>query len=179
MLQFGSFALEDILAWSLATETGYRFADLPLKPKLLFRANIASGDDDPGNGELGTFNPMFPKGKYFGELSPIGPFNIINIHPSIELDLGQGFTLGLAGLAYWRASDKDGLYDLTGQIVRPGDTTRRRFTGTQGEILLGWQPSVALSFSTSFSVFEPGAFIRDSGPDKTIYMVGAEMMYRF
>ncbi|WGF90278.1 alginate export family protein [Marinivivus vitaminiproducens] len=179
MLQRGRFASDDIRAWSIGTETSYGFDDVSFGPQVLLRANIASGDKNPNDGKLGTFNAMFPKGKYFGELSPIGPANIMNLQPGIEFDLGNSATLGLAGTAYWRASRDDGLYDVPGQLIRDGDDTRARFVGTQGEMVLGWQADQAFSASISYSIFEPGTFIKDSGPAKTIHMLGAEIMYRF
>jgi hypothetical protein len=179
MLQRGRFGADRIRAWSLATETSYHFADSPLKPRIRLRANIASGDHDPDDDRLGTFNPMFPKGKYFGELSPIGPYNIANIHPSVDLTLGNGFTLDVAGVVYWRASRRDGVYDLPGQLIRDGDAGEARFIGTQAEAIIGWQVDETLSFTASYSLFRPGAFIRQSGPARTIHMVGAEAMVRF
>lgn len=179
MLQRGRFGPDRIRAWSIATETRYAFENLPLKPRLLFRANIASGDTDPDDGPLGTFNALFPRGKYFGELTPIGPSNIVNLQPGIEFELGAGVTLGLVGTAYWRASRDDGLYDMPGQLIRQAAGSRARFVGTQGEVVLGWQAGKTLSAALSYSIFEPGAFIRDSGPSRTIHMLGTEVMYRF
>jgi hypothetical protein len=179
MLQQGRFATDRIRAWSIGTETSYAFETMPLKPRLLVRANIASGDGNPEDGYLGTFNAMFPKGKYFGELSPIGPSNIVNLQPGVEFDLGAGVTLGLVGTAYWRARREDGLYDLPGQLIREAAASRARFVGIQGEVVLGWQVGKALSASLSYSIFEPGAFIKDSGPSETLHMLGTEVMYRF
>jgi len=178
MLQRGHFGTARIRAWSLATETAHRFGDAPLKPRLRLRANIASGDDDPADTRLGTFNPMFPKGKYFGELSPIGPYNIANIHPSVDFDLGGGVSFDLAGVAYWRASRRDGVYDVPGQLLRTGETNAR-FIGAQTEAVLGWQVNDVLSAGLSASLFLPGGFIRETGPARTIGMVGSEVMLRF
>jgi hypothetical protein len=77
MLQFGSFDSQrgngSILAWSIGTETGYTI-DTFAKPRLFLRANIISGDKSADSANLQTFNPLFPKGKYFGELTPVGPY---------------------------------------------------------------------------------------------------------
>lgn len=179
MLQRGRFAGAPIRAWSVATETSRRWPDAPLKPTARFRANIASGDKDRAGPALQTFNPMFPKGKYFGELSPIGPYNIINVHPSVDLDLGRGFGLGLAGVAYWRQSRGDGVYSVPGQLIASGEGTGARFIGKQAELVLEWQATDTLSLSASYSLFDPGAFIRQRGQTRTIHMIGSEMMFRF
>jgi hypothetical protein len=71
-LQFGRFAGGDILAWSAASDVRYTFAGLPLEPFVGLRANAISGDRNPSDHRLGTFNALFPKGKYFGEVGLIG-----------------------------------------------------------------------------------------------------------
>lgn len=179
MLQRGSFGEGRIRAWSVASETSRAFPSVPLKPSVRLRANIVSGDKDPSDPDLGTFNPLFPKGKYFGELSPIGPYNIVNIHPDVELDLGNDLGIGIAAVAYWRQSRRDGVYDIPGQLIRSGQASRARFIGTQGEAVLSWQPDPALSMSASYSMFEPGRFIEQTGTSRTIHMIGLETMVRF
>lgn len=179
MYQFGSFAGADISAWSIASETGYQFADAALRPQLQLRANIASGDKNPDRPGLQTFNALFPKGKYFGELTPIGPYNIINVHPSAELNFGRGFTLNLAGIAFWRQSRGDGVYDLPGNLIRASGNSRARFIGTQAEAIVGWKPDSNFEVLVSYSRLSAGRFIRETGPARTIHMVGLETTYRF
>lgn len=178
MLQRGHFDGDPIRAWSLATETAWRFAGAPFKPRLRLRANIASGDRDPADRRLGTFNALFPKGKYFGELSPIGPRNIVNLHPSVDFDLGKGLTIELVAAGFWRESRGDGIYDIPGGLIRPAGGSDARHIGDQVEISASWQASELLSFAASLSAFRPGAFIRDTGPARTIHMVGAEAMLK-
>jgi hypothetical protein len=72
LLQFGTFGSGNIRAWTIATETGYRFPTMPLKPRFSVKADISSGDH-PSSNNLGTFNPLFPKGNYFGVLATTGP----------------------------------------------------------------------------------------------------------
>ncbi len=179
VLQRGRFGDAAIAAWSVGTETGYRWADAPLKPALRLRANYVSGDRDPNDGKLGTFNALFPKGKYFGELSPIGPYNIANISPTLSLDLGGGVGLDLTAAAYWRASLGDGLYDVPGQLIREGAASRARFIGAQAEAALTWRVDDRLALSTSLSVFTPGRFLREGGPSEAIGMIGAEALWTF
>ena len=175
MLQDGRFGRSDITAWMIGTETSYNVEPFTFR----LRANIASGDRDADAPSLQTFNPMFPKGKYYGELSPIGPYNMINLHPSIDVALGHNVTLGFAAMAYWRQSVGDGVYGLPGNLIRASHGSTARFVGHQEEVVLSWQPTPLLSFSASYSVFTPGKFIRDTGPAKTIHMVGLEAMFRF
>ncbi|MDO9367772.1 MAG: alginate export family protein [Sphingopyxis sp.] len=179
MVQRGTFDGDPIRAWSFATETAWSFPQSALKPRLRLRANIASGDANSADGTLGTFNALFPKGKYFGELSPIGPRNIVNIHPSIDFDLGSGVTVELVAAAFWRHRSGDGIYDISGQLIRPAGASGARHIGDQIEISTGWQATPTLSFSGSLSAFRAGKFIRETGPARTIRMAGAEAMVKF
>jgi len=54
------------------------------------KADISSGDD-PRTNTLRTFNPLFPKGNYFGVLATAGPgpINFIDAHPRVEAMLPQ------------------------------------------------------------------------------------------
>lgn len=73
VFQTGSFAGGDIKAWTVATKTGHRWEARPWKPELMLSANIASGDGDPGDGTLRTFNALYPNASYFSENAVLGP----------------------------------------------------------------------------------------------------------
>jgi hypothetical protein len=177
--QFGRFAGGPIAAWTLGTELGRAFPEAALAPDLTLRVNAVSGDGKPGDDKLGTFNALFPKGKYFGELSPVGPYNIVNVQPNLALQLAPTVSAGVAAAAYWRMSRTDGVYDIPGNLVRaPGDS-RARFIGTEVEATVAWQATAELELSASVSAFAPGAFIRQTGPAKTIRMLGLESNFRF
>lgn len=177
--QFGRFAGGPIRAWTFATEIGHRFSNTPFAPDLLVRVNYASGDRDSGDRRLGTFNALFPKGKYFGELSPVGPYNLINVNPQVSTSLGGGISASLAGMAYWRASRGDGVYDIPGNLIRAPGATAARFVGKEAEAMLSWQVSPELELSASLSAFAPGGFIRATGAARTIRMLGLESNFRF
>jgi hypothetical protein len=177
--QFGDFARCSISAWSVASDTNYTVKALPFTPRFGLKANIISGDDDPHDSDLQTFNALFPKGKYFGELSPLGPANLINVHPSIQFDLGHGWTLAGVALFYWRENRHDGIYDLAGQVARGDGGARARFIGMQAEGVLTYEHSRNLDFLVSYSEFYPGAFIEATGPSRTIQLMAAEMRFWF
>ena len=178
VFQFGRFEDQDIRAWTLGSEVSHAFPQVPLKPNATMRFNIISGDRHAGGSSLGTFNALFPKGKYFGELSPIGPTNIINLHPSVSLALRDNLSLGIAGMAYWRYTKGDGIYDIPGNLIRGPGGARSRFIGKEVEASLSWQVLPELELSTSLSAFSAGAYLRQTGPAKTITMLGLEANFR-
>ena len=179
IVQHGRFAARRIRAWSIGSELGRAFPEVTFKPDVTMRFNIVSGDTDRRDRTLGTFNALFPKGKYFGELSPVGPYNIVNANPGVALDLGGGVTAGVMAQFYWRYARADGVYDVPGNMIRAAGTAHARFIGKQIEALTAWQASPELALSASLSAFDAGRFLRETGPAQTIVMLGLEANYRF
>lgn len=177
--QVGTFARDRIRAWSVGSEVGRTFPDAPLAPDAVLRLNVVSGDRRWGDGTLGRFNALFPKGKYFGELSPVGPANIVNVNPRVSANLGSGVSASVAGNAYWRYTVGDGVYDVPGNLIRAPGTSDARFIGKEVEVTLAWQATPELELSASVSAFSAGEFIRRTGSGRTISMVGLESNFRF
>ena len=82
-------------------------------------------------------------------------------------------------MAYWRQSTADGIYAISGLLVRSGRQSDSRFIGKQIELATSWQATPELNLTASLSVFDPGPFIRDTGPARTIRMAGTQATFRF
>lgn len=177
--QFGRFAGDRIGAWTLGTEVGRTFPNAPLAPDAVMRFNIVSGDRRRGDRTLGTFNALFPKGKYFGELSPVGPSNIVSVNPRVAMTVTPVVSASISGMAYWRYARADGVYDIPGNLLRAPGTSRARFIGKEVEATLAWQATPELELSTSLSAFDAGRFLEETGSGKTIGMLGLESNFRF
>jgi hypothetical protein len=89
--QFGSFGNGNINAWTASADLGYMFENTLLRPTINLRHDYISGDKRAGDGNLQTFNPIYPKGGYFGFSPQIGPVNLIDIHPYATLDVLKSF----------------------------------------------------------------------------------------
>ena len=177
--QFGRFGGNRIGAWTLGTEVGRSFPNAPFAPDAVMRFNIVSGDRRRGDRTLGTFNALFPKGKYFGELSPVGPSNIVSVNPRVAMTATPGVSASISGMAYWRYARADGVYDVPGNLLRAPGTSKARFIGKEIEATLAWQATPELELSTSLSAFDAGRFIDDTGSGRTIVMLGLESNFRF
>src|ERR1700743_1931952 len=107
--QFGTFGSGNIRAWTVASETGYRFPTVLLKPRFSAKADISSGDNSRSK-TLGTFNPLFPKGNYFGVLATTGPgpLNFIDIHPRVETTFLHSVSASVDWIFQWRENVLDG-----------------------------------------------------------------------
>jgi len=77
IFQFGHFRSKDIRAWAISTEAGYRLDSIPLGPRFGLRAVAFSGNQNPGDDTLGTFNSLNEKGPYFSYAEWFaGPFHL-------------------------------------------------------------------------------------------------------
>ncbi|MCI0365637.1 MAG: alginate export family protein [Phycisphaerales bacterium] len=178
VLQFGTFGVGDILAWTLASDSGYWFNDAALSPRIGLRADIISGDTDAANPNLGTFNPLFPRGSYFGEIALIGPANLFDLHPTIDLHVSDNLKLTLDWDIFWRYSTADGIYDNGGNVLRPADGGAR-FVGHQPSAQLEWEIDRHTTLNIAYGHFFAGSYIKESGPGADVDFAGVWLVYRF
>jgi hypothetical protein len=179
MWQFGKFGDGDIQAWSVATATRYRFDDLLWKPKLGLRADVASGDRNPNDSTLNTFIAPYPSGAYFNLADPIGPANIYDIHPVLDLTLTDKLSLTLDWDFFWRQSTADGAYTLGGSPIPQSAASNSRFVGHSPSITTSYKANRHLSFLTSLVHFESGSFINQTTPGRSINYLTTWMAYKF
>jgi len=178
--QFGSFGSANISAWTVASETGYRFPNVPLKPRFSAKADISSGDD-PRTNTLGTFNPLFPKGNYFGVLATTGPgpINFIDAHPRVEAMLAQSVIVSVDWIFQWRESLLDGVYSVPGFLIIPAGKSNARFVGHRPGAELRWQANRHLWFQADYGIFYAGKLVKESQPGRNLNYWALWTGYKF
>jgi len=179
LYQWGSFGKGDIQAWTAASDTGYTLTELPLSPRFGLRADIASGDEDPANQDLQTFNPIFPKGAYFSEAGMIGPANFIDLNPCLDLHPADRLTVAFNWDFIWRESIKDGIYGNAVNLVRSGRTSRAHYIGSMPQARLEWSVDRHISFVAIYTHFLAGPFLRETGPGEDVDYLTSWLTYRF
>jgi Alginate export len=178
--QFGTFGSANIRAWTIATETGYRFPNVPLKPRFSAKADISSGDH-PGSNTLGTFNPLFPKGNYFGVLATTGPgpINFIDVHPHLEAALPHNVSLSLDWIVQWRENLEDGVYSVPGSLIRAADGNQARFVGHRPGTEIRWQANRHLWVQGDYGIFYAGRFLKETQPGRNLNYWALWAGYKF
>jgi hypothetical protein len=159
--QWGSFGTASIRAWSVSTETGFTFDRLRFHPRPLLRADVYSGDRDPADQALGTYNPLFPRGAYFSPKAVpfLGPQNLIDLHPVLQFQPRTNVTAAFAWNRYWRESTQDGIYAFgSGVLIDPAGASHARYLGNQGDLEIRWAPVQHTIIAFNFAGFEPGTF---------------------
>lgn len=179
VVQWGTFGSADILAWTLATDTGYRLEGLPLRPRIFLSANAASGDKNPDDSDLETFNPLFPRGNYFSHIALLGPRNFLNLHPGIEFQFTETFVFTLDTNVFWRMETSDGLYGPPGNELRGEGETNTRFVGTAISASIDWEVNRFLFLGAIYTHVMPGEFIDRTGLSREIDFVELTARLRF
>ncbi|MGH8502414.1 MAG: alginate export family protein [Gammaproteobacteria bacterium] len=169
--QWGRFAAGDLRAWSVGTDTGYTWQDPSWSPRLGVSANVASGDRDPADPDLQTFNPLFPRGNYFSELALLGPRNFFNLHPFITISPTDSLELTADADFFWRLERTDGIYTPSGRLLRPAGNSDARYVGTELSLNATWQVNPHLSATAIYAHFFPGRFIAETGASNDIDFV--------
>jgi hypothetical protein len=162
--QFGRFGHDRVSAWAGYVDLGYYFQSWSVKPSFNLRTSVASGDGKIGDKRLGTFNPLYPKGGYFGFNPQIGGVNLIAVHPYLTLTLWRNLGMQADVVLNWRYSLQDGIYRPSGTFNLAGASSSKRYIGT-GWLLSTFYPfNRFLSINTGIQYFKTGAFINDIIP---------------
>jgi hypothetical protein len=178
IFQTGRFGQGAILAWTLSTEISFRLPGR-LRPSPGLKAEIISGDRRNGDGDLNTFNALYPRGGYFGLLALIGPANLMDIHPSIALSIGKKWSLNLDADFFWRQSLEDGIYFPSGRLHVPGNGSNARFIGYQPGLQLSFESNRFLELEASCFSLITGEFFQKTTAGSNYTQIGISASLKF
>jgi len=163
--QFGTYGSGNINAWTGSIDLGYMFENVKFKPTINLRNDYISGDKNQGNGALQTFNPLYPKGGYFGFSPQVGPVNLIDIHPYATMDLLSNLKMQVDVVLNWRFSTQDGVYRPSGILNLRGSDSDERYIGTAYLANFTYSVNKYISVVSGIQYFKTGAFINDVIPN--------------
>lgn len=179
LAQGGKFGDAGIHAWSLATDTGYTLSGVVGRPRVELLVAIASGDKDPGDKRLGTLNPLYPRGNYFGDEATLGPRNFFNIHPALTFQVAPEVQLNAGVDFFWRYSTRDGVYAPNGAVIRAAGDSRARYVATIASMGATWALAPGWTSSTVVAYARPGAFLRETNATRALSFISLGVQYRF
>lgn len=164
--QFGRFSQQDINAYTASGDIAYQFHHLKGAPLVGGKIDVVSGDRSRSDQEVNTFNPLFPRGAYFGLAALIGPANLIDLHPYLETGITTSVSLMIDYDLFWRYSKADGVYGPDGELMYSGDGQRSKI-GNQLGLSAEYVPNEHLSLAFEFTWFEAGSHLKEisSGAD--------------
>lgn len=177
--QWGRFGSAPIRAWTVASDSGFTLRDAAGRPRVGLKADVTSGDQDPSDPALQSFNPLFPRGAYFSENQLTGPVNHVDLHPSVDLHPLPRLTVTPSWLFLWRQRLADGLYGVSGNLIRSGRGTTARYVGSQPGLMATATIGRHATMTADFEYFIAGPFLRESGPAHDMTFFATWVSYVF
>lgn len=164
-VQFGDVKGQNLSAFAGHWGAGYVWIKSPIKPRLFFEYNFASGDDSSADSDVGTFQNLFPTNhKFYGYMDVFSWQNIHNPAVSFSIQPAKGVKLQLDYHAFWLAKTTDVWYRANGvTAVRPMTKGADSFVGTELDFTVSWKVTKQLSFLAGYSHFFAGNYLKASG----------------
>ena len=179
MSQFGRFGDGAIQAWSIATAVRYNFSEQPFRPRVGLRSDVASGDHDANSSTLQSFNPLFPSGIYFNLANPVGPINMIDMHPNLDLWFTEKLKFTADWNFFWRQSLGDGIYSLSGRLLRTAGDNLSRYVANTPSATLVWTPTRHISVLTGYVHVFSGPYIQQTSSSLPTDYITSWIDYKF
>lgn len=179
--QWGHWAGDTVCALAIALDGGYTFENR-VKPRLGAGFDWASGDRNPTDTKVETFDQLFPLGhKYFGYLDLVGRQNIIGPNLNVSVwPVPDKVQAAAAWHYFWLADDSDALYSAS------GSATRRDATGASGndvgnelDLTVAWKIDVHSSLLVGWSHFWDAGFIQETGPSENADLFYVQYAFKF
>ncbi len=161
MTQHGRIADHTIAAGATGLSVGYTLDAVSLTPRLGLGVDIATGDRNPDDNRLETFNPLFPNGYYLADYT--GFPNLIHVKPSVTFHPAPVINLTAAVAGQWRETTADAVYVFPALPVRGTAGTPRRYTGAYGELRGNWTITSHYSVLLDAIHYAIGDAIRSAG----------------
>lgn len=175
--QSGSFAGRNIDAFAVLFEGGYTFTNQAWRPRLGLRANLFSGDTNPGDGKAGTFFPAAPRLPVITEAAFFNFANLMDLYPSLTVKPSKTTLITLGPDFLWRYTRRDGIYvGPVGAGFAAYDSSKA--IGTNLNIEANWQVSRYILLKVLDTYFSASDSFADHGGRSANY-AGAQVVLKF
>ncbi len=157
----------DLSSFAVTAALGYTF-DVAWKPRLSVEYNYASGDNNPTDGDIETFQNLFPTNhKFYGIMDVTAWQNMQQVMAAVTVQPHKTVNVQTNYRAFFIASTDDVWYRANGVTpVRPLNAAARdagKYEGSQVEIVATWTPVKYLQFQAGYAHFFAGNYLEDTG----------------
>lgn len=165
--QTGSYSTDDVSAWAVAANLGIAIS-MEWKPSVILEYTFASGDDDPADGDRGTFDAPYPFGHAYQGYADV--FSWKNGH-SLSLKLSvkpeDAVSIHADGHLFRLDEERDAWYGASGSAIRrdtTGDADRN--VGSEIDLHVRWGVTKEVKVWAGWSHFFAGPYVDDTGRDR-------------
>lgn len=162
MLQRGTNGQDDVQAWAAALTLGYT-VDIDWKPRIGIEYTHASGDEDPADGDIQTFDPLFPFGHYYQGFADVFSFkNGRDLAVYLKVAPTPTLSIHLDVHAFRLDEETDAWYNFAGAVVRPAAPAADDEVGREIDLHARLAVGKHLKFWGGVSRFFAGDFVEDT-----------------
>ena len=163
--QFGERFGKDLSAFAGHWGGGHNWLRLPWKPRIGIEYSYATGDSNPADGRVGTFQNLFPTNHpFYGYMDEFAWQNIHNPALKFSIDPSSSVKLSLDYHLFWLADTNDGWYRANQTtLVRPITPAARSFAGSELDFTAQWKATKQVDVQAGYSHFFAGSYVSDTG----------------
>jgi hypothetical protein len=161
--QSGDWVDTNTRAWGVAVTAGYTI-DLSWSPRIGAELTFATGDEDPTDGDRGTFDPLFPFGHaYQGYADVFAWKNGMDTALYLRVQPEPRLSLHLDAHVFTLDEERDAWYGATGAKIRSGAAGASRDIGWEIDLHVRFSPVKPVKIWAGWSHFFAGSFVEDTG----------------
>lgn len=162
--QSGEAGGRDLEAFATYVEAGYTF-DTSWKPRIGVEYSFGSGDGNPADGNVRSFQNLFPTNHpHYGFMDLFSWSNVHDVALHFSAKPSPKLTAGMDVHAFWLADTADAWRRANARTeVRPASTGAGSFAGTELDCLLTWAPCANFTLTAGYSHFFGGQYLDDTG----------------
>lgn len=164
--QTGTYGQDDLRAFMGLWGVGYK-PRLPLSPRFLLEYTYASGDSEPGDGKIETFDQLYVRAhRIWGIADLVGGRNAKMLLTGAHFRLAPKTRLRVDHHFFWLASRRDGLYRNSGTLLVPSPPggSSSAYVGHEIDLQLDHDVSQYFSVGAGVAHLFTGGFLKETTP---------------
>jgi hypothetical protein len=164
-IQRGNIAADPVGAWAGHWNAGHTFA-AAWQPRAFVEFNYASGDRNPHDSHIGTFDQLYPTGHdKYGMADQVGWRNIEDLRFGVETKPMHSLKASLVVNSWHLASATDGLYNAAGALLlRSTSGTAGTHVGEEIDAQGLWTVNKQVQLGAGIGHIFPGEFLKRTTP---------------
>lgn len=161
-LQQGEVNGDDLSAYTYCVRLGYTAKGVAWKPRVGVEWNTASGDDNPADGDAGTFDNLYPTNhQFYGYADLVGLQNVQDIALAVSAHPAKRCRVGLAYHVFSLAEEKGAWYRSNGTaLLQDATGISGDEIGNEIDLTFGHKVSGNVDVEAGYSLFLPGDFVK-------------------
>lgn len=167
--QYGSFGSADISADGVAGDVGWHPAIFG-HPRLAASFGYASGDSNPRDNRLETFDVLYPNLGYFTDAPVFYPGNTVDFQPNVTFEVSPPVRLRAGSDIIYRLSKHDAVYTTPGIPLIPGTGSGSSYVTALSYLRGDWTVRPGSTVTLSYVHGDAGSLIRSSGGHPFSYL---------